>query len=75
MASSVAGSLIAFYQIGYGIAAFGVGPLQNWAGWSLPAIYSGTALIGLCMAALSFVVVRGQPEVISDSQLLTTSQQ
>jgi Cyanate permease len=32
--ASVAGGLIAFYQIGYGIAAFGVGPLQNRAGWS-----------------------------------------
>ena len=28
IAASVAGGLIAFYQIGYGIAAFGVGPLQ-----------------------------------------------
>lgn len=39
IAASVAGGLIAFYQIGYGIAAFGVGPLQTWAGLSLHAIY------------------------------------
>ena len=29
IAASVAGGLIAFYQIGYGLAAFGVGPLQT----------------------------------------------
>ena len=32
IAASVAGGLIAFYQIGYGIAAFGVGPLESRAG-------------------------------------------
>jgi hypothetical protein len=34
IAASAAGGLIAFYQIGYGIAAFGVGPLQTWADWT-----------------------------------------
>ncbi len=34
IAASVAGGLIAFYQMGYGIAAFGVGPLQSRAGLS-----------------------------------------
>jgi hypothetical protein len=35
LAASAAGDLIAFYQIGYGIAAFGVGPLQTWAGLAM----------------------------------------
>jgi MFS family permease len=56
--ASVAGGLIAFYQIGYGIAAFGVGPLQNRAGLELNTIYGGTAIFALVMSALSFVVVR-----------------
>jgi MFS family permease len=56
--ASVAGGLIAFYQIGYGLAAFGVGPLQTWAGLALNTIYGGTALIALAMAALSFFVTR-----------------
>jgi fucose permease len=60
IATSVAGGLIAFYQIGYGIAAFGVGPLQTWAGLSLNTIYGGTALIATVMWALSFAVVRRQ---------------
>ena len=56
--TSVAGGLIAFYQIGYGIAAFGVGPLQSRAGLELSTIYGGTAIFALVMSALSFVVVR-----------------
>jgi MFS family permease len=58
IAASVAGGLIAFYQIGYGIAAFGVGPLQSWVGFDLNVIYGGTALVALVMSALSFAVVR-----------------
>ena len=58
IAGSVAGGLIAFYQIGYGIAAFGVGPLQTHAGLELNNIYGGTAIIAVVMAILSFVIVR-----------------
>jgi len=58
IAASVASGLIAFYQIGYGIAAFGVGPLQTWAGLDPNTIYGGTAVVALMMAALSFMVVR-----------------
>jgi MFS family permease len=58
IAASVAGGLIAFYQIGYGIAAFGVGPVQTWAGLDLNVIYGGTAIVAIVMAALSFVVTR-----------------
>jgi len=58
IAASVAGGLIAFYQIGYGIAAFGVGPLQQKAGLSLDTIFGSTAIVALVMSALSFVVAR-----------------
>ena len=58
IAASVAGGLIAFYQIGYGIAAFGVGPLQSWAGLDLNIIYAGTAVVALALSVLSFVVTR-----------------
>jgi fucose permease len=61
IAASVAGGLIAFYQIGYGVAAFGVGPLQSRAGLGLNTIYAGTAIVALMMSALSFVMVRRQP--------------
>ena len=42
IAASVAGGLIAFYQIGYGIAAFGVGPLQSRAGLDLDVIFGSS---------------------------------
>jgi hypothetical protein len=58
IAASVAGGLITFYQIGYGIGAFGVGPMQTWAGLDLSVIYGGTALVALVMAALSFAVAQ-----------------
>jgi MFS family permease len=58
IAASAAGGLIAFYQVGYGIAAFGVGPLQTWAGLNLNIIYGGTAAVALALAAVSFVVTR-----------------
>jgi cyanate permease len=51
----MAGGVIAFYQVGYRIAAFGVGPLQD-AGISLSAIFGFTAVIALAMAVMSFLV-------------------
>ena len=68
IASSVAGGLIAFYQIGYGIAAFGVGPLESNAGFGMNTIYGGTAIIALGMSALSFVLVRRPPGTASPSK-------
>jgi MFS family permease len=56
MSAAVAGGIIAFYQLGYGIAAFGVGPLQK-AGLSLSAIFGFTAIVAAVMGMLSFVVV------------------
>ena len=58
IASSAAGGLIAFYQIGYGIAAFGVGPLQTNGGLSLNTIYGGTTVVAAAMAILAFLIVR-----------------
>ena len=61
IASSIAGFLIAFYQTGYGIAAFGVGPLERFAGLDLRVIYGLVAIVALVMGALSFMVVRRRP--------------
>jgi MFS family permease len=56
IAASVAGRLIAFYQMGYGIAAFGVGPLEDYVGLSLNALFGFAAVVALILGALSFVV-------------------
>jgi MFS family permease len=57
MAAAMAGGVIAFYQLGYGIAAFGVGPLHD-SGTSLSRIFGFTAVIAAMMGLLSFVVTR-----------------
>jgi MFS family permease len=57
MSAATAGWVIAAYQLGYGIAAFGAGPLQD-AGVSLPAIFGAAAVAAGVMAVLSFVIVR-----------------
>ena len=55
--AAVAGGVIACYQFGYGIAAFGVGPLLD-HGVGLPTVYAVAAAIALGLAALSHVVAR-----------------
>lgn len=60
VSAAVAGGIIAFYQLGYGIAAFSVGPLQG-AGISLPEIFRGTAAAAAVLAVLSFFVAGRKP--------------
>jgi hypothetical protein len=50
--------LIAFYQLGYGLAAFGVGPLENMAALPLNHIFAATAVPAIGLAVLSFVITR-----------------
>jgi predicted MFS family arabinose efflux permease len=61
IAAAMAGAVIAFYQLGYGIAAFGVGPLQK-AGASISAIFGFTAGVAVAMSLLSFFVARTRPD-------------
>ncbi len=56
----VAGGVIACYQAGYGIAAFGVGPLTS-AGIRLPAIFAASAVVAAVMGGLSFLVAHRMP--------------
>src|SRR5262249_35338627 len=60
ISGSVASGVIACYQVGYGIAAFGVGPLRS-AGYTLPEIYGASALVSVVLGLLSLVVARGRP--------------
>jgi fucose permease len=59
-AAGVAGGVIAFYQLGYGIAAFGIGPLVD-DGVSLSTIYGACAAVAVCLGAWSVVVARSRP--------------
>ena len=60
MSAAVAGGVIAFYQLGYGIAAFGIGPLVD-SGVGLPTIYALSAVVAVLMGAWSLVVARSRP--------------
>ena len=51
--ASSAGLLIAFYQMGYGIAAFGVGPLQDAAGRQPVHDLRGAAVVAVAMGCSS----------------------
>ena len=57
MGVAVAGSLIACYQLGYGIAAFGAGPIED-AGVDLSTLFGWTAGVAALMGVLSFLVTR-----------------
>lgn len=58
--TAVAGGVIACYQVGYGVAAFGVGPLVS-AGVRVPVIFAASAVIAGLMGFFSFAVARGRP--------------
>jgi MFS family permease len=61
MPAFVAGGLIGFYQMGYGVAAFGVGPLVNGKTGGLAAIYGWAGAGALLLAALAFAITRPEP--------------
>jgi MFS family permease len=62
--TAVAGGVIACYQVGYGVAAFGVGPLVS-AGIRVSAIFAASAVIAAVMGGFSLVVARGRPSPAS----------
>jgi MFS family permease len=57
MPTSVAGGVIAAYQIGYGIAAFGVGPLTS-LGLSLGGVFGIAAGVAAVVALGAFAITR-----------------
>jgi fucose permease len=60
ISAAVAGGVIAFYQLGYGLAAFGIGPLLD-AGVELSTIFRLAAAVALALAGASLVVARRRP--------------
>jgi predicted MFS family arabinose efflux permease len=64
ISDATAGMVIAAYQVGYGIAAFGAGPLQD-AGVELPAIFGAAAAASGVMIVLSFVIARPRHALVA----------
>jgi len=60
ISAAAAGGVIAFYQLGYGIAAFGVGPLLD-HGVELSTVYALAAVVAAAMGLWSFVVATRRP--------------
>jgi FHS family glucose/mannose:H+ symporter-like MFS transporter len=58
LAALTSGELVAFYQAGYGVAAFGVGPLRDLAGLSFHTIYSWGSVIGVAMFGVALAVAQ-----------------
>ena len=58
LSTLVSGELIAFYQVGYGVAAFGVGPLRDLTGLSFSRILSLGSIAAGAMVVLAWLVIR-----------------
>jgi fucose permease len=66
IAASAAGGVIAFYQVGYGIAAIGTGRLVD-RGVELPTLFGWASIVALGLGALSFVLAsRSAGRVVSE---------
>lgn len=59
MTGSVAGGVIAFYLLGYGIAAFGVGPMEDLTGLKLGDIFGLGSIAAVLLGLLVYAVNRG----------------
>lgn len=58
IATTSSGLLIASYLLGYGIAAFGAGPLQDFVDLSLTAIYGVGVIVALTLGFMAFLVIQ-----------------
>ena len=58
LSSVMSGELIAFYQLGYGVAAFGTGPLRNLGGLSFATIFAGASALAIGMGILAILILR-----------------
>jgi fucose permease len=56
-AATMSGALIAFYQVGYGVAAFGVGPMRQLARLDFSTLYSAGSAVALALALVAVPLV------------------
>ena len=54
LSAVLAGELIAFYQLGYGVAAFGIGPLRDWIGLPFHTIFAAASIVAGLLAVFAF---------------------
>jgi MFS transporter, FHS family, glucose/mannose:H+ symporter len=61
LSAVMAGAMIAFYQLGYGVAAFGTGPLRDSIGLSFSMIFSAGSIVALPLVVVAWFVIRRPP--------------
>lgn len=54
----MAGKLIAFYQLGYGVAAFGTGPLRDLIGLQFSTIFAAGSIVAVPLVVIASFVIR-----------------
>jgi hypothetical protein len=54
----MAGELIAFYQLGYGAAAFGTGPLRGVIGLPYSTIFAAGSIVAAPLVVVAWFVIR-----------------
>ena len=65
IAPSLPGKIIALYLLGYGIASFGVGPMEDSAHLTLQIIYEGGVLIACILGVLAYQICHPQKHPVS----------
>ena len=63
LGATSSGELIAAYQVGYGVAAFGVAPLESLTGIGLAGVYLVGAGVAVALAVIARVITAGTPAV------------
>lgn len=58
LSAVMAGELIAFYQLGYGVAAFGTGPLRDMIGLPFSMILAAGSVVALPLAVIAAGIIR-----------------
>lgn len=58
LSAVMAGELIAFYQLGYGVAAFGTGPLRDAVGLSYSRIFAGGSIVAIPLIVVAWFAQR-----------------
>jgi MFS transporter, FHS family, glucose/mannose:H+ symporter len=58
LSAVMAGELIAFYQLGYGVAALGTGPLRDLIGLPFSTIFAAGSIVALPLAVIASFVIR-----------------
>jgi MFS family permease len=58
LSAVMAGGLIAFYQLGYGVAAFGIGPLQGLFGLSFSTVFAAGSVVAAPIIIIAWLVIR-----------------